>query len=306
MGRCPKTGAVRTTGPQPGTGRTRSDVSVDEPGADVVSALGHPPWRETWTNSTAVHRATWHSAPVPEITFDDRVAKRMEVYWPELFEPAVVDPAVGFLADLAGSDPVLEFGVGTGRLALPLAARGIRVQGIELSPAMVEQLRTKRGSEAIEVAVGDFAAARVAVTFSLVYLVRNTITNLITQDEQVACFRNAAAHLEPGGCFVIECYVPRLRHLPPGETCCVFTRTPTHLGVEEYDVATQIASSRHYWVIDGQLETYSTPHRYVWPSELDLMARLAGLRLRERWSDWNRAPFTSESPSHVSVWEKTE
>jgi SAM-dependent methyltransferase len=243
---------------------------------------------------------------VLKISFDERVAQRMEVYWPETFDPAVVEPAVRFLADLGAPGPVLEFGVGTGRLALPLSARGVRVHGIELSPAMVEQLRTKPGSDAIGVTIGDFATTQVDERHSLVYLVRNTITNLITQDEQVACFRNAAAHLEPGGRFVIECYVPRLRQLPPGETCCVFTRTPTHLGVEEYDVATQIAYSHHYWMIDGQLETYSTPHRYVWPSELDLMARLAGLRGRERWSDWNREPFTSDSPSHVSVWEKTE
>ncbi len=243
---------------------------------------------------------------MPEVTFDERVARRMEVYWPELFDPAVVEPAVRFLAELGAAGPVLEFGVGTGRLALPLSERGVRVHGIELSPAMVGQLRTKPGSDAIGITIGDFATTQVSERCSLVYLVRNTITNLITQEEQVACFRNAAAHLEPGGCFVIECYVPRLQHLPPGETCCVFTRTPTHLGVEEYDVVTQRAYSHHYWMIDGQLETYSTPHRYVWPSELDLMARLAGLRRRERWSDWSRGPFTSDSPSHVSVWEKPE
>jgi SAM-dependent methyltransferase len=242
---------------------------------------------------------------VPEISFDERVAKRMEVYWPELFQPAVVQPPVRLLAELAGSGPALEFGVGTGRLALPLSERGVGVHGIELSPAMFEQLRTKPGSDAIGVTIGDFATTRVDERFSLVYLARNTITNLVTQDEQVACFRNAAAHLRPGGCFVIECYVPKLQHLPPGDTCCVFTKTPTHLGFEEYDVAVQIASSHHYWMIDGRLETYSTPHRYVWPSELDLMAALAGLRRRERWSDWNREPFTSASPSHVSVWEKT-
>jgi SAM-dependent methyltransferase len=243
---------------------------------------------------------------VPEIHFDERVANRMEVYWPEVFDPAVVEPAVRFLAGLATTGSALEFGVGTGRLALPLSERGVRVHGIELSPAMVEQLRTKPGSDAVGVTIDDFATTMLDERFSLVYLVRNTITNLVTQDEQVACFRNAAAHLEPGGCFVIECYIPRLRQLPPGETFTVFTKTPTHLGVEEYDVAAQIAYSHHYWMIDGQLETYSTPHRYVWPSELDLMARLAGLRRRERWSGWDREPFGSDSPSHVSVWEKTE
>jgi len=154
------------------------------------------------------------------------------------------------------------------------------------------------------VTTGDFATSKVAGTFTLAYLVRNTITNLTTQIEQVACFRNVAAHLQPGGCFVIEVYVPELQRLPPGETIHAFAVTPTHLGFEEYDIASQIAFSHHYWLIDGHLETFSSPHRYVWPSELDLMARLAGMTLRERWSDWNREPFTSESRSHVSVWEK--
>jgi hypothetical protein len=144
----------------------------------------------------------------------------------------------------------------------------------------------------------------VSGTFSLVYLLRNTITNLTTQDEQVECFRNAAAHLRPGGCFVIENYIPALQRLPPGETKRVFLATPDHVGFETYDVATQIAVSHHYWMIDGKLETFSSPHRYVWPSELDLMARLVGLNLRERWSDWNREPFTSDSVNHISVWEK--
>jgi SAM-dependent methyltransferase len=242
---------------------------------------------------------------VPETHFDERIARRYETLWPELFEPAVVDAAVSFLADLAGTGTALELGVGTGRLALPLSHRGVRVDGIELSPAMVAQLQAKPGSDDIGVTIGDFATTKVSGTFQLAYLVRNTITNLTTQDEQVACFRNVAAHLEPGGCFVIENYIPELQRLPPGETIRVFTRTQTHLGFEEYDVATQIAFSHHYWVIDGQLETFSSPHRYVWPAELDLMARLAGMTLRERWSDWNRDPFTSHSRGHVSVWEKT-
>jgi len=148
------------------------------------------------------------------------------------------------------------------------------------------------------------ATARVDATFRLVYLVRNTITNLTTQDEQVACFRNVAAHLEPGGCFVIENYIPELQRLPPGETVHTFAMSPVHLGFEEYDVATQVAVSHHYWVLDGKMKTFSSPHRYVWPSELDLMARLAGVTLRERWADWDRSPFTAASRSHVSVWEK--
>jgi SAM-dependent methyltransferase len=241
---------------------------------------------------------------VPETHFDEWIAQRYETLWPELFDAAVVDPAVSFLAGLAGTGPALELGIGTGRIALPLSRRGVRVHGIELSPAMVSQLRAQQDATDIGVTVGDFATAKVGGTFTLAYLLRNTITNLTTQDEQVESFRNVAAHLEPGGCFVIENYIPELQRLPPGETIHVFTATPTHLGFEEYDVATQIAFSHHHWVIDGKLETRSAPHRYVWPSELDLMARLAGMSLRERWSDWHRAPFTSESRNHISVWEK--
>ena len=152
--------------------------------------------------------------------------------------------------------------------------------------------------------VGDYATTAVDQSFSLVYLLRNTITNLVTQDEQVQAFRNAAAHLVPGGCFVIENYIPQLRRLPPGETTRVFTATPAHLGYEDYDVAAQIAVSHHYWTIEGQLRAFSSAHRFVWPAELDLMARIAGLTLRERWSDWYRAPFSGESGSHISVWEK--
>jgi SAM-dependent methyltransferase len=243
-------------------------------------------------------------AAVPDIRFDERIAKSYEALWAELFAPAVVDPAVEFLADQAGSGAALELGIGTGRIALPLSRRGVRVQGIELSPAMVAQLQTNAGADEIGVTIGDFATTRVGGRFTLAYLVRNTITNLTTQDEQVACFGNVAEHLEPGGRFVIEVYVPELQRLPPGETIHAFTVTPTHLGFEEYDVAAQIAVSHHYWVIGGRLEIFASPHRYVWPAELDLMARLAGLTLRERWSDWNRAPFNSASRSHISVWEK--
>jgi SAM-dependent methyltransferase len=253
----------------------------------------------------AAYGGPCHAAPVPEDYFDERIAKSYEARWPELFEPAMIDPVVGVLAALAGTGAALELGIGTGRIAIPLSRRGVPVHGIDLSPAMLAQLRAKPGSDDIGVTVGDFATTRVEGTFTLAYLVRNTITNLTTQHDQVACFANVAAHLERGGCFVIENYIPRLQRLPPGQTVNAFTVTPTHLGFEEYDVATQIAVSHHYWVADGQLETYSTPHRYVWPSELDLMARLAGLSLRERWSDWIRAPFTNDSRQHVSVWEKT-
>jgi SAM-dependent methyltransferase len=242
---------------------------------------------------------------VPENYFDQRVAETYEAKWPELFDPAVIDPVVSFLAELAAGGAALELGIGTGRIAIPLSRRGVRVHGIDLSPDMVAQLRAKPGSDDIGVTIGDFATARVGGTFKLAYLVRNTIMNLTSQDGQVACFRNVAAQLEPGGCFVIEVGVPGLQRLPPGETVQAFTVTPTHLGFDEYDVASQGLISHHYWVVDGQLEARSVPFRYVWPSELDLMAQMAGMRLRERWSDWTRTPFTSDSRTHVSVWEKT-
>jgi SAM-dependent methyltransferase len=239
---------------------------------------------------------------MPQDYFGERIAQTYEAKWPELFDPAVIDPAVGFLANLAGSGAALELGIGTGRIALPLSRRGVRVHGIDLSPAMVARLRASPGAESVAVTIGDFATAGADGTFSLVYLVRNTITNLTTQEEQVACFRNAAAHLAPGGCFVIENYIPALRRLPPGQSVYPFTMTPEHFGFEEYDVAAQIAWSHHYWMTDGQFESRSTPHRYLWPAELDLMAQLAGMSLRERWADWHRAPYTGDSESHISVW----
>jgi SAM-dependent methyltransferase len=241
---------------------------------------------------------------MPEDFFDDRIAGSYDAKWLEQFDPSFVEPTVDFLAELAGTGAALELGVGTGRIALPLSRRGVRVDGIELSRAMVEQLQAKPDAADIGVTIGDFATAEVDGTFSLAYLVRNTIMNLTSQDEQIACFRNVAAHLDPGGCFVIECIVPALRQLAAGERFRAFTVTPTHLGFDEYvDLAQQISVSHHYWVTDGRLETFSAPFRYVWPSELDLMARLAGMTLRERWADWNREPLTGDSPSHVSVWE---
>jgi SAM-dependent methyltransferase len=236
--------------------------------------------------------------------FDRRIASSYEAKWPELFQPSAIDPVVDFLAGLAGAGAALELGIGTGRIALPLARRGVRVHGIDLSPDMVAELRARPGAEAVGVTVGDFATTRVGGSFRLAYLVRNTIMNLTSQDDQVACFQNVAAHLEVGGHFVIEVGVPALRRLPPGETVRAFTVTPAHLGFEEYDVATQIAFSHHWWVTEGEVETLSAPFRYVWPFELDLMARIAGMRLRERWSGWRREPFTSDSGQHVSVWEK--
>ena len=241
---------------------------------------------------------------MPANHFGERVAARYDEASAGMFEPAVLGPTVDFLAELAGDGAALELGIGTGRVALPLADRGVRVSGIDLSEAMVARLRAKPGGAGIPVAIGDFAATRADGTFSLVYVVFNTIMNLTTQDEQVACFRNAAAHLDDGGCFVIEVSVPQLQRLPPGETFQPFKVTPTRLGIDEYDVAAQGLVSHHYRVVDGQFETLSIPFRYVWPAELDLMARLAGMALRERWSGWSREPFTSESEQHVSVWVK--
>ena len=234
--------------------------------------------------------------------FAGRVAERYDQTSDAMFAPEVVEPAVAFLAELAGGGATLELGIGTGRIALPLARRGVRVHGIDLSPDMVAKLREKPGGEDIAVTIGDFASTIVDETFSLAYLVWNTINNLTTQDEQVACFANAAAHLERSGCFVIEVGVPKLRRLPPGQTYVPFDVSPDHLGFDEYDVVNQGLVSHHYYPAVG--EQVSMPFRYVWPAELDLMARLAGMSLRERWSDWNRMPFTAESSKHVSVWEK--
>jgi len=235
----------------------------------------------------------------------DRVAARYDESLPGMFLPDVLDPTVDFIAELAGDGPVLELGIGTGRVALPLVEKGISVHGIDLSQAMVERLRAKPGGDAVEVTIGDFATTRVNGDFSLAYLVFSTVTNLTTEDAQVECFANVAHHLKPGGRFVIENFIPALHRLQPGEKVVPIQVTPTRLHFEEYDVVNQTMVSHHYRVVEGQLEVLSTPHRYVWPSELDLMARHAGMTLRERWATWMREPFTSTSPSHISVWEKT-
>jgi SAM-dependent methyltransferase len=235
--------------------------------------------------------------------FDERVAARYDASSADMFEAAVVEPAVDVLAELAGDGRALELGIGTGRIALPLARRGVPVHGIDRSRAMVSRLRAKPGGEAIDVAIGDFSTTRVEGSFALVYLVFNTIGNLTTQAAQVACFRNAAAHLVPGGRFVIEVGVPELRRLPPGERFVTFDLSETHWGIDEYEVATQGLTSHHLELVDGAVERVSVPFRYVWPAELDLMAELAGMRLRERWAGWSREPFTNESRRHVSVWE---
>jgi SAM-dependent methyltransferase len=236
--------------------------------------------------------------------FAGATAENYDVDSSAWFDPALISATVDFLAPLAGDGAALELGIGTGRIALPLAARGVPTKGIDLSPDMVQQLRAKPGGAGIEVTIGDFVSTAVNGTFRLAYLVYNTIENLTSQDDQVGCFVNVGRHLEPGGCFVIEVMVPPLRRLPPGESTVAFNVTPDRLGFDTLDVARQLGVSHHYWIGEGRVATFTMPFRYVWPAELDLMARLAGMRLRERWSGWTREPFTSESASHVSVWEK--
>jgi SAM-dependent methyltransferase len=242
---------------------------------------------------------------LPENYFGEEIASRYDNPAWDMFSPDKIDPVVDFLAERSHGGWALELGIGTGRIALPLSQRGVRVHGIDLSEAMVAKLREKPGSEAITVAIGDFATTRVEGEFSLAYLVFNTINNLTTQDAQVACFKNVAAHLLPGGCFVIEVGVPDLQRLPFGETIRPFEVSERHLGFDEYDVVDQGLVSHHYnRTENGTFARWSIPFRYVWPSELDLMARLAGMTLRERWSGWKGEPFTNTSTKHVSVWQK--
>ena len=243
-------------------------------------------------------------APTSEGHFDESVASQYDDSTEPEFDPAVIGATVDFLADLAGDGRALELAIGTGRIALPLASRGVPVAGIDLSQPMVARLRAKAGAESIEVAIGDYSTTVVKGEFSLVYLLYNTIENITTQAGQVAAFRNAARHLAEGGAFVIECLMPDLRRLPEGATAVVFDIGERHWGIDEYDVANQGLISHHFTVVDGRVEYGAWPFRYVWPAELDLMAEMAGLRLRERWSGWQREPFTSESRKHISVWEK--
>ena len=241
---------------------------------------------------------------MPKIYFDEGIAKQYDADSTDMFEPAVVEPGCEFPRRSGAERAQLSSSA-----SVPVVSR-CRSAGAafpctgSICRRPWSQLRAKPGAEDIGVTIGDFATTRVDGTFTLAYLVYNTIENLTTQDEQVQCFQNVAAHLEPGGCFVIEVGVPGLQRLPPGETVRAFHVSPTRLGFDEYDIAAQGLVSHHYWLSDGRLRNFSMPFRYVWPSELDLMARLAGLTLRERWNDWNRAPFTSASTNHVSVWEK--
>jgi hypothetical protein len=238
--------------------------------------------------------------------FGERVAARYDAHSGGMFDPAVVDPAVDALAELAGDGAALEFAIGTGRIALPLAERGVRVAGIDSSEAMLARLREKPGAERIQALAGDMAATRVDGDFSLVFLVFNTIFNLTTQEGQVACFENAAAHLASGGRFVIEARVPELQRVPFGETILPWRADPEGLSFYVYDVVTQALSGRHYHLVDdGRLEPSPIEMRYAWPAELDLMARIAGMRLEHRWGGWRREPFTATSPAHVSVYERS-
>ena len=211
------------------------------------------------------------------------------------FEQATIEATGDFLEPLAHGG-ALELAIGTGRIAVPLAARGIRVAGIDYAPPMIEQLRRK--TDAVDAVVGDMTTTRVEGTFSLAYLVFNSINNVTTQEGQTAVFANAAAHLAPGGCFVIEVGTP------PTTPLSVFDLSDTHVGVDEYDAFTQRLVSHHFSLRDGEWRRAAGEFRAVSPPELDLMARLAGLGLRERWAGWDRSPFTAESPKHVSVWEK--
>ena len=240
--------------------------------------------------------------------FDEGVAAIYDSYEDrEEFGAEDIDATVDFLADLAGGGPALEFGIGTGRISLPLSRRGVPTQGIDLSQPMVAKLKAKPGGDDVAVKIGDFATTRVEGSFGLVYLICNTIMNLTTLEAQVACFRNAAAHLRPGGHFVIKVMVPELQWLPPGETLHVFAAGNAHWGIDEYDVVNQGLVSHHFDKgADGRFELSSIPFRYVWPSELDLMAQLAAMRLIGRWEGWRREPFTSGSRKHVSVWQKPE
>ncbi|GAA4711275.1 SAM-dependent methyltransferase [Promicromonospora umidemergens] len=238
-----------------------------------------------------------------EEVWDADVAQHYDTPESGMFAPEVLGPAVERLAHLAGEGPALELAIGTGRVAVPLAARGVPVVGIELSPPMVEQLRTKVDEATIPVVIGDMATTEAPGRYALVYIVYNAISMLLTQAEQVACFRNAARHLEPGGRFVVELWVPDLRKLPPGQSATVFQSEPGYIGLDTVDVLRQHVVSHHFRFDEGkQAELFRSPHRYVWPTELDLMAQLAGLELETRHADWAGAEFTAESRSHVSVY----
>ena len=234
----------------------------------------------------------------------EQVARDYDAASAGMYAPEVLGPAVDFLAARAGGGAALEFAIGTGRVALALSARGVAVAGIEFSEPMAAQLRTKPGAGAVPVTIGDMATATAPGRFTLVYVVFNAITCLLTQAQQVQCFCNAAKHLQPGGLVVAEVFVPQLQRLPPGETSRPFDVSEDHLGIDTYDLVTQRLTSYHYDIRDGRASTFQSPHRYAWPAELDLMAQLAGMDLSERFADFTGVPFTDQSTSHVSVRRK--
>lgn len=235
--------------------------------------------------------------------WDADVAKSYDTPGVGMFAPEVLNPAVERLTELAAGGAALELAIGTGRVAIPLRARGVPVTGIELSRPMIDQLRTKVDAATLPVIAGDMATATAPGKYTLVYLVYNTIGNLLTQPEQVACFRNGARHLAPGGCFVIELGVPELRKLPPGQSAVVFSNEGGYIGLDTYDIARQHIVSHHFRFDErGQARLFRTPQRYIWPAELDLMGQLAGFELESRHADWGGTAFDGESPSHVSVY----
>lgn len=237
--------------------------------------------------------------------FGEGIAERYDEDAAAQSTPEAVGPVVEFLSNLAGDGRALEFGIGTGRIALPLHDRGVQVDGIDLSSAMLRRLRSKPGADSIRAVEGDFASTNLGSGYGLVFLVFNTINNLTTQDEQVACFQNAADHLEPGGYFVVEVGVPNLRVLPPGQNLHTFHLSESRWGIDEYHFATQDFTSHHFAVRDGELRRMSVPFRYVFPEELDLMAKIAGMSRLGRWAGWEHEPFTDDSTMHVSVWQKS-
>lgn len=239
---------------------------------------------------------------MPKNIFTGSIAAAYDASSTDMFSAAILEPTVRFLAEAAAGGAALEFGIGTGRVALPLSRRGIEVQGIDISADMIRQLRSKPGAESIATVTGDFATVTLPRKFSLVYLVYNVISNLTTQQEQVACLRNAARHLVRDGCVVVELWIPDLRRFPPGAIAVPFDVSSSHIGFDVLDTATQTGTSHHVFNDRGRITTFDSPYRYIWPAELDLMAQLAGLTLDERWSDWDRSPFTSESGKHVSVY----
>jgi SAM-dependent methyltransferase len=241
---------------------------------------------------------------VPQNLFVGRIAEGYDLGTPEMYEPVLLAATADFLAMSARGGRALEFGIGTGRVAIPLSDRGVEVCGIDISADMIDQFNRKPGSDLIPIMKGDFANTVMPGEFSLVYVVFNSIENLLEQSEWVETFRNAARHLEPAGRFVMELAIPDLRRFPPGAAAVPFDVSPNHLGFDTLDIAAQRGVSHHYSVVDGQIWRFETPFRFAWPAELDLMAEIAGMELCQRWADWDRSPFTSDSSKHISVWER--